>query len=243
MEEKLSELVKRLNEAAGKNLRSVVLYGSAVTGEFVAEHSDLNILCIIETTGSGELEQLHPAVSWWMGEGNPVPLIFTLEEFERSAALFAMEVLDIKNRHRVLFGSNWWSDWLDKIKVPLQLHRILIERELRFECLKLRQTIMAAPPKAEARLKTMLGSVSVFCALFRHGLAEIGHEAPQTKRESVAAVAAWTGADPSAFNAILDYREGKRKRRHIDLEAALHAYLEFVEVVTNAFDRRFAEAP
>ena len=61
---------------------------------------------------------------------------------------------------------------------------------------------------------------------------------PASKRDAVAAVAALTGADPSAFHALLDLREGKRTPRSIDVEASLHAYLEFVEVVTNEVDRR-----
>jgi len=33
-EEKLAEIVRRLQEAAGENLQSVVLYGSAARGDF-----------------------------------------------------------------------------------------------------------------------------------------------------------------------------------------------------------------
>ena len=55
---------------------------------------------------------------------------------------------------------------------------------------------------------------------------------------AVAGVAALTGADPSGFHAILDFREGKRQERKLDIEAVLHSYLEFVEVVTNEVDRR-----
>jgi hypothetical protein len=51
-------------------------------------------------------------------------------------------------------------------------------------------------------------------------------------------VAALTGADPSAFHAMLDLREGKRKPSSVDVEASLHAYLEFVELVTDEVDRR-----
>ena len=39
-------------------------------------------------------------------------------------------------------------------------------------------------------------------------------------------------------HALLDVREGKRKPRNLDVEASLHAYLEFVEIVTNEVDRR-----
>jgi len=43
MEGKLTELVSRLKEAAGKNLESVVLYGSAARSDFHPGISDLNV--------------------------------------------------------------------------------------------------------------------------------------------------------------------------------------------------------
>jgi hypothetical protein len=102
----------------------------------------------------------------------------------------------------------------------------------------LRQAILAAPAKTKVHLGIMLGSNSAFCTLFRHALIAFGQPKPASKREAVSAIAAVTGADPSAFHSILDLREGKRKEREIDVEAALEAYLEFVEVVTNHVDDR-----
>src|SRR5208282_6017993 len=120
MEAKLSELVGRLKSAAAENLKSVVLYGSAVTGEFLEKHSDLNVLCVVAGARSGDLERLHPVAEWWARQGNPAPLIFTLEELTRSADIFAIELLDMKSRHRVLFG----DDFLAHLDVPLKLHRL-----------------------------------------------------------------------------------------------------------------------
>ena len=55
-EKDLSELVKRLKQAAGENLSAVVLYGSGVDQDF-REHSDLNILCLLQRlTGRGSRE-------------------------------------------------------------------------------------------------------------------------------------------------------------------------------------------
>ena len=39
-----SEFVEKIRAAAGDNLLSVVLYGSAADGEFHPEYSDLNLL-------------------------------------------------------------------------------------------------------------------------------------------------------------------------------------------------------
>ncbi|HVB59080.1 MAG TPA: hypothetical protein VNE63_21955 [Candidatus Acidoferrales bacterium] len=235
METALTDLVARLKTAAAANLTAVVLYGSAVTGEFAAKHSDLNILCVVERAGAAELERLHSTAEWWTRKGNRAPLIFTLEELHRSADVFAIELLDMKRNHRMLFG----PDFLENLVVPMHLHRLQVERELRAAWLRLREAVLVAPPKRKVRLGIMLASVSGFCALFRHALFALGEPMPATKSGAVDAIAALAGADPSAFRSILELREGKRKEREIDAEAALQTYLEFVEVVANEVDRRF----
>jgi predicted nucleotidyltransferase len=234
MEDKLKEIVERLRAAALDNLKAVVLYGSAVTGEFSAKHSDLNILCLVERAGAPELEALHAAAQWWVRAENPPPLVFTLDELHRSADVFSIELLDMKLRHRILYG----EDFLAGFEVPLDFHRLQVERELRTDWLRLRQAILAAQQNKKARLGIMLASVSAFCALFRHALFALGQPMPGTKREAVDGVATLTGADPSAFHTILDLREEKRKQSGMDIEGTLQTYLEFVEIVTNEVDRR-----
>jgi predicted nucleotidyltransferase len=234
MEDKLKEIVERLRAAALDNLKAVVLYGSAVTDEFSAKHSDLNILCLVERAGAPELEALHAAAQWWVRAENPPPLVFTLDELHRSADVFSIELLDMKLRHRILYG----EEFLAAFEVPLDFHRLQVERELRTDWLRLRQAILAAPQNKKARLGIMLASVSAFCALFRHALFALGQPMPGTKREAVDGVATLTGADPSAFHTILDLREEKRKQSGMDIEGTLQTYLEFVEIVTNEVDRR-----
>jgi len=234
MEAKLTDLVNRLKTTARENLRAVILYGSAVSGEFREGHSDLNILCLVNTATANDLEHLHPVAEWWTRQGNAAPLIFTLDELHRASDVFSIELLDMKAHHRVLHG----DDFLATFEVPLRLHRIQVERELRSSVIRLRQGIVAAPLSNRDHMGLMTQSVSVFCSLFRHAVIALGGAAPKSKREAVTAVAAITGADPSAFHAVLDLREGKRKAGAIDVEASLHSYLEFVEVVTNEVDRR-----
>jgi len=238
MEAKLTEFVNRLKAAIQDSLKTVVLYGSAVTGEFRAEHSDLNVLCVVDRADAALLENAHGVAEWWMRQGNPAPLIFTVDELRRSADVFAIELLDMKLHHRILFG----TDFLDDFEVPLHLHRLQVERELRTAWLRLRQAILAAPLSNKVHVDIMLKSVSPFCALFRHALLALGHDMPATKRETVDAIASLTGGNPTAFQTVLDLREGKRKKSEIDVEVSLNAYLELVEVVTNEVDRRLESA-
>ena len=46
-EQLLNEFVERVQGAAGEDMVSVVLYGSAAQGDFHPEYSDLNLLCFV----------------------------------------------------------------------------------------------------------------------------------------------------------------------------------------------------
>ncbi|MFY9527985.1 MAG: hypothetical protein WBC04_12895 [Candidatus Acidiferrales bacterium] len=234
MDHKLDELVQKLKYAAGQDLRAIVLYGSAVTGEFHSKHSNLNMLCLIERTSAVVLDALRPVVFWWIRQGHPAPLIFTLDELRRSADVFAIELLDMKAHHRMLFG----EDFFPELSVPLQYHRAQVERELRTGWLRLRQAIVVSPKKAKVLLGLMVSSVSSFAALFRHALLALGEPPAATKREAIDQAARLAGSDPRGFQTILDLREGKRKANTINVEQTLGLYFALVEAVTNEVDRR-----
>ena len=234
LDHKLDELVQRLKGAAADNLKAVILYGSAATEEFHAKHSDLNILCLVDQADAAHLEALHGPVEWWIRRGQRPPLVFTLEELRRSADIFTIELLDMKARHRILYGENA----LVEISVPLHYHAIQVERELRTDWLRLRQAILAAPKKPKIYLEIMASSFSAFAALFRHALIALGEATGETKREAIDRIAQFAGADPAGFQTILSLREGKLSARDIDVDKALNQYFSFVEAVTEKFDRQ-----
>jgi hypothetical protein len=234
---KLDELVQKLKAAAADNLKAVILYGSAATEEFHSKHSDLNILCVVEQAAAAHLEALHGSVDWWIRRGQRPPLVFTLEELRRSADIFTIELLDMKSRHRILYGENV----LAEISVPLHYHAIQVERELRTDWLRLRQAILAAPKKSKVYLELMVSSFSAFAALFRHALLALGEAPAETKREAIDRIAQFAGADPAGFQTILGLREGKSNARDIDVEKTLDQYFAFVEAVTEKFDRHLDE--
>jgi hypothetical protein len=232
MDDKLKEFVERMRAAAPDNLKAIVLYGSAATGEFHEGHSNVNLLCLVENGDPARLEPFHSTVEWWTGKGHLAPLIFTLDELRSSADIFAIELLDMQARHKMLFG----EEFLAGITVPLRLHKLQVERELRTNWLRLRQTFLAAPRKAH--LSVMVAAASSFAALFRHVLVALGEKTAENKREAVERVAKLTGTDVSGFLTVLDFREKKKKESEIDVAATARSYFALVEAVTDEVDRR-----
>ena len=234
-EKELNQLVEKLKAAAGANLKAVVLYGSAAAGEFQRKYSDLNVLCVVERLGAAEMDQLNPAVTWWVRRRQPPPMVFTLEELRRSADVFAIELLDIQASHRVLYGEDVFAG----MEIPMKLHRVQVERELRTQLVRLREHYLATPRNAKKLLRLMTASVSTFATLFRHALITLGEQAPQPKRAVVDRLASVLGFDAAAFHTVLDVREGKKREKEVDAAPTFRAYLEGVVRVVEEVDRRF----
>ena len=231
-ETQINEFVERLKNAAGTNLESILLYRSAASDEFHAEYSDVNVLCIVRELSASALQALAQAVNWWTRSKHPAPLIFTWEELNRSADVFPIEMLDMQRRHRVLHG----SDVLKSVKVPLDLHRVQLEHDLRTKLLLLRQHYLSADGDNKKVMHLMLGSISSFITLFRHAQIAMGEQPPEPKRKVVELLAEKLRFDPGPFFDLLDVREHHLKPDMTVAQETFSRYLRAVEAVIRAVD-------
>jgi hypothetical protein len=231
-EKLLSELVERLKSAAGGNLVSVVLYGSALSPDYHPEYSDLNILCVVGDLSAAALAAMSEAAEWWVGKKNPMPLFFSKDELLTGADIFPIELLDMQRRHRLLFG----EDLLKGLEVPLTLHRIQVEHDLRTNLLRLRQHFLATKGKTGKVRDLMLESVTSFLTLFRHAVIVMGGPAPASRREAVQELGGKLGFDPAVFVLLMDARAGKADAKSMDVEAAFAKYMQGIHVVVKAVD-------
>lgn len=231
-EKMLQEFVDRVKAAAGANLVSVVLYGSALSPDYHPDFSDLNILCVVRDLEKPTLDALVPATEWWVGKKNPMPLIFSKDELLLGADIYPIELIDMKRRHRVLFG----EDLLEGLEIPLTLHRIQVEHDLRTNLLRLRQRYLATHGKSGKVRDLMLESVSSFLTLFRHAVIVMGGPPPASRREAVQQLGEKLGFDPAIFIALMDARASHAGAKAIDPESVFPKYLQGIDAVVRAVD-------
>jgi hypothetical protein len=232
-EKQIDEFVVRMRQAAGDNLQSVILYGSAVSGEFHPEFSNVNLLCVVREASYAALGLVAPVVEWWTRQKRHVPLVLTGEELERSADVFSIELLDMQQRHRVLFG----ADVLSGLKIPMHFHRAQVEYELREKTILLRERLLVAGTDKKQLWDLLLASFSAFVTLFRHSLIALGETPPGSKRETIRTLAQRIQFDPSPFLQMLDIREHKADRKQLDAADVFARYLAAIQQVTAAVDR------
>ena len=100
----LQTYVKEVKGRFGEQLEGMLLYGSAVRGEFLPGRSNLNILLLVSSYDSAVLKKYSALHRQWSKEQIVVPLFLTEEELRTSAAVFPLEFLEIQEQHRVLGG-------------------------------------------------------------------------------------------------------------------------------------------
>lgn len=232
-EDKINEFVKRAREAGGTNLESVILFGSAISGTFRPGLSDLNLFCVLRDSSFASLQALAPVVKWWDHQKQPPPLCMTHHELERSTDVFTIELLDMVQHHRVLFG----EDVLQGLQISMHLHRVQVEYELREKLILLRQHLLLADGHTSRLWDVVLHSAPSFTTLFRHALVALGSGSLTNRREAVQALSKQVDFDPSAFGQALDVRERKTERRQIDIKDLCARYLAAIEKVAAAVDR------
>ena len=231
-EKLISDFVERLRKAAGPNLKSVILYGSAAAGDYVPEHSDINLLCVLGETSFLAIANLAPAVEWWSRQKHHAPLLMTAEELRRGADVFSIEFLDMQRSYRVL----WGEDVLKNLEIPMKFHREQVEYELREKTILLRQRLLAIVGNEGAKWELLLRSVPAFGTLARHALIALGENAANSKREAVQQLAAKAGFDAGAILQLFDVREGKMSRKNLHVDEVFARYLNAVERITAKVD-------
>ena len=223
-----------LRSTHGKNLSSVILYGSAAAGDFVPKQSDYNILVALHKIAPADLRNAQACVREWTRLGNPVPVYFTVSELQNASDVFPIEFHQMSIARKVLYG----PDVLEDLKISDKFLRLQAEYELRSKLIQLRRQYIPASTSVVGLKNLMAESLSSFSALFRAVLILKGVEPPTTKREIVALTTQHIGIDGAPFEKIFNIRENISTATldEISANTLFGEYMEQIENVITAVD-------
>jgi hypothetical protein len=225
--DQLSGLVKRLNEAHGENLKSVVLYGQAAADGGSGEGEPRKILVVLDRITPDELRAAHPVAEGWVSQGNPLPVYFTSGEIQESSDVFPIEFIDMSHVRRVLYG----ADPFESLDIPTLNLRHQLEYELRGKLLRLRSLYIQVYNNPNRLASLMADSLDSFIVLFRHVIALLGAEAPVGKRETVMKLAGLLSLNQTVLAHIFDYAADEDVWLETETNETFAAYLEQIEKV------------
>ena len=165
MEKILADFTASLQELFMENLLAVVLYGSAVRGEYRKGVSDINVLILLEKSSPPVIFEMGRSIKPFLRRHRINPLVMTGEEFRLSADIFPLEYADIRDTHRVIYG--------DAKILNIDLHHVYLryelEEKLRGAVGDIRHMLLASGG-SENNLAMRLVSWSGLCGTIFRGL-------------------------------------------------------------------------
>ncbi len=226
------KLVEDLKQACPKGLKSVVLYGSAAAGDHTGKQSDYNVLVVAKELDIATLDAFSKTASAWSKAGNPAPMLFTEERLAQATDVFPIELLDIRECHKVLYG----DDLVQGLEIDTKNLRLEIEHELRGKLIRLRQSYLLTQGKPRAVADLMVQSLSTFLVLFRAALRLFESEVPQKKFQALEKLSTHLEFDGSVFKTVQELKDGTKKSKDLAVDKLFDNYLKTIERVIDAVD-------
>jgi hypothetical protein len=223
------QLAAQLGQLIPEQLKCVVLYGSAAAGDFVPGESNYNLLILLEPLTVAQLDAIGPTILAWTRAGHPLPLVFTPDGFMASTDAFPIELLDIRQSRRVL----WGPDLLAQMCVRPEHLRLQVERELTGKLLSLRGKYLLTAGKREAASELMQRSLSTFLVLFRAALRLYQDEVPAKKLDALHALRKHVDFDVEPFQRLFNMKQNRADASGTP-PVSFDAYLKAIEAVVNA---------
>ena len=146
-----------------ENLKVVMLYGSAVGGDYSKKHSDINILLIVEQLDTATLKSIG-ILKRRRGFGAIAPLVLSKKDMETSVDTFPIEFLDIKENHILIWGEDYSKD----LVINLTHLRHQCEVELKSKLIQAQQAYSAACTDKRALENFLVKNLPAFIIVFKN---------------------------------------------------------------------------
>ena len=159
----VAEAGAELAAVFGAALRTVVVYGSAETVDFVPERSDVNLAAVAEPLTFAHLQAAAQWYARWRPSRVAAPLLLSPADLSRSLDVFPLEMLDIQARHRTLIG----DDLFTGLVVARDNVRLECEREAKGKLVRLRALYLELAASTVEIRELMLDSRKTFLHVMR----------------------------------------------------------------------------
>ncbi|MCG3119861.1 MAG: hypothetical protein ALAOOOJD_02398 [bacterium] len=228
-----TEYIADWQAAFGREVESIILYGSAARGEYVAGKSDINFLVTLTPAGILKLRQAVEITQKWRSRHVQIPRVLTRDYIQASVDSFPIEFLDMKLHHRVVFGANPLVD----LQISPPNLRLQLEREFKGNLLHLREGLLGTGHDRDGLRNLLLRTIRAFAALFEAFLFYKHETIPHTHKEIFQKIADLTVLDGGFIAPLFRLQEKKENLYREELWKLMEDYINQIEKLTIYIDR------
>ena len=227
----VTEFAERLNAGLGGELTAVVLFGSAVRGNFNPGTSDANVMLVLRSVSVPILDQIATAAEPLRREFALSLLTVTEEDLGDSAELFPTKFLDIQRNNEVIFG----RDVMTSLAVPLDRLRRQARRQLMNLHLRLRQVYLESRARPE-QLAAMIQRSVITLTLNLGLLLELRTGKPCEDADALLAGAQEAGVYRGELQKFIEFKHARTAIPPAELRRFYELFMELVAAAIRMAD-------
>jgi len=227
----IESFVSELKEIYGEALVSIVLYGSAASGEFTGKSSNINVAVILADASLESLAKLKKILAQHRFRLLD-PIFFTEDYMKRSLDVFPVEFLDMKENHILAYG----KDILGGLSVDVKNLRFQCEQELKSKLINIKRRYLRTVSASDLKdllFKSCTSSLHIMRNLIRLK----GKTPPYAKTDIINDLEREFAIDAIAFRNILNAKGGSVRLAKRELEQLFAAFVDELEGITLLVDR------
>ena len=226
----LKVFIQCLKDIYHEELLSLVLYGSAASGEFVEKHSNFNLLVVLKNT---DLENLKKS-SKLMRKFKMINVLFLTEDYiMNSLDIFPIEFLDMQENYFLVYG----KDILKDIHIDIRNLRFQCEQELKAKLIKLRQAYVMIHNDAAALRNLLFVSFTSILHIARNVLRLKGKKPPYLKQDILKELSSEFKIDTGVWEKILAAKNKQLKLGSREIEPLFIDFVKELEMIVAIVDK------
>lgn len=231
-EEIFPGIIDDYTQLFGDDLISIMLYGSAASGDYIPGKSDINFLIMLSEKGIDSLDRTFDLITKWKKRNVATPLFLTEEYVSTSLDVFPIEYLNFQNSYKLVYG----KDILKDLSFDREFLRMQCEREVKGKLLLLREAFLESQGKGKYLQQLIAQSLGAFVAIFNGLLHLKGKELPRHKRDVIRNVCQAFQMDSDLFERLLDIKEKRGKLSDPEISELFKRYLKEVQKLWKIVD-------
>lgn len=228
----LKDFIQRLKDIYRQGLLSIIIYGSASSGEFKEKYSNINLLVILDNTNLDNLNKVSSLINKRRFQ-KINPLFFSRNYLNNSTDVFPIEFLDMKENYQVLYG----QDVLDNLYIDTRNLRFQCEQELKAKLINIKTLYLRNKNHKIAVTNLLFKSFNSVLHILRN-LIRLKNKTPAySKPDVLKQLSEEFQFDITTFNKILEARNKNLRLRYKEIGNLLFAFVTELEKIIDLVDR------
>ena len=232
----LDTLVADCRRLFGARLTALALYGEAATAAYRPLVSPLDTVLLLDRVATDDLRKLRERVGTWQAMRLSVPLVVDAAHLTTASDVFPLEMLELRDRHRLLDGA---QDPFAALATPaLPQLRLELEEQLRGKLLHLRASYLALGGMRDGLEALLRAACATLDVLMRGMLALADRPRPDAAADVLRAVSELDGVPLGGLARLDRWCSDEERLAAADLEALFAAVHDELAALVERIDRR-----